>query len=325
VTSPPILRSEAFSAAEADSALRSCGGFLLEVGDHELPWRKALEAARDLFARPRAAKLGFAIEGSPHFRGWSEMHNERDWREQIHLGRELAAAGERPAYLRLEGPNLWPPEPDWRRAIEDYMQAAASRGEAVLQHLSEFLGLSRTPFSHIARDGYLVLKLIGYHPQTQATPSRPGVAPHVDFSWLTLTLQDSPGLEVRTRVRGWELIEPRPGTLWVHAGELLQFATRGRYRAAPHRVVNASIDRTRVSIPLFLNPPLAAEVPLFELRLPHPEAFPAEAGEHVHRVIPPNAPALAFHFGQAEWQRKGLGRWCWDCVSDQASRSSLDG
>jgi isopenicillin N synthase-like dioxygenase len=325
VSAPPILRSETLSAAEADGALRSWGGFMLEVGERELPWRQALEAARDLFARPRSAKLGLAIEGSPHFRGWSEMHNERDWREQLHLGRELPSAGERPAFLRLEGPNLWPSEPDWRRAIGGYMQAAASLGETVLERLTEFLHLSSAPFANVARDGYLVMKLIGYHPQSTSTPTRPGVAPHVDFSWLTLTLQDSPGLEIRTPVRGWALIEPRPGTLWVHAGELLQFASRGRYRAAPHRVINASIERTRVSIPLFLNPPLDAEVPVFEGPTSLPEAFPVEDDEHVHRVIPLNAGAIPFHFGKAEWQRKGLGRWCYECVSDPAASAALDG
>ncbi len=322
MTSPPVMRSSTFSGGEADDALRSWGGFLLEVGEHELPWRQALEAARVLFARPRAAKLGLAIEGSPHFRGWSEMHNERDWREQLHLGRELPAAGEQPAFLRLEGLNLWPSEPGWRHAIESYMQAVASLGETVLERLAEVLELADTPFTHVARDGYLVMKLIGYHPQSMSTAPRPGVAPHVDFSWLTLTLQDSPGLEVRTPARSWTLIEPRPGTLWVHAGELLQFASRGRYRAAPHRVINASIERTRVSIPLFLNPPLDADVPVFACAASLPGA---DNDEHVHRVIPPDASAIPFHFGEAEWQRKGLGRWCSECVVDATASSKLDG
>jgi len=70
---------------------------------------------------------------------------------------------------------------------------------------------------------------------------------------------------------------------------------------------------------------LAAEVPVFESPIPLPEAFSAEDGEHVHRVIPRDAPAIPFHFGKAEWQRKGLGRWCSECASDPAARSTLDG
>jgi hypothetical protein len=244
------------------------------------------------------------------------MHNNRDWREQLHLGRERPASGPSPAFLRLEGPNLWPPDLDFRRTISSYMDATAALGETVLKRLSEALHLDDTPFAGMDGDGYLVMKLIAYHPQTSSTVSRAGVAPHVDFSWLTLTLQDSPGLEVRAPTGGWTLIEPRQGSLWVHAGELLQFATGGRYQAVSHRVINHSIERTRISIPLFMNPPLDAHVPVF-VRPPsrsavHPEVSP----EHVHRVLRPSVPGDPFHFGEAEWRRKGLGRWCADCVPE---------
>lgn len=290
---------------------------MLEVDDRQLPGRQALDAARALFARPRLAKADLAIERSPHFRGWSELHNERDWREQLHLGRERPDAGQTPAFLRLEGPNLWPHEHEWRRAISSYMDSTATLGETVLARLGEALHVEMTPFAGIDRDGYLVMKLIGYHPQASDAAARPGVAPHVDFSWLTLTLQDSPGLEVRARGGQWIRIEPRPQTVWVHAGELLQFATRGRYRAMPHRVINQSTDRTRVSMPLFLNPPLRALVPVL---VGEPSAGEtADPSEHVHHVLSPDAEPVPFHFGEAEWRRKGLGRWCAVCTNPDES------
>ncbi len=319
MSAPPVLNSASLRSADVDAALRAWGGFLLEVGDGQLPWRDVLKAAHDLFARPRAAKTGLAIERSAHFRGWSEMHNQRDWREQIHLGREMPEAGSSPAFLRLEGPNLWPSDPDWRRAVTRYMNAGAALGEAVLARLGEALQLDDAPFAGVGGDGYLVMKLIGYHPQAAPTALRPGVAPHVDFSWLTLTLQDSPGLEVRAPDGRWVLIEPRPATIWVHAGELLQHATRGRCVAAPHRVINQSVERTRVSVPLFLNPPLTTDVPVFGLASP---ASPVGATiredeqDHIHRVLPGQGPYAPFHFGEAEWRRKGLGRWCAACVPD---------
>jgi isopenicillin N synthase-like dioxygenase len=243
------------------------------------------------------------------------MHNERDWREQLHLGRERAAAGATPVFRRLEGPNLWPADPAWRRVIAGYGDAVTALGEAILGAAARALRLDDDPFAGVGRDGYLVMKLIGYHPQASAASVRPGVAPHVDFSWLTLTLQDSPGLEVRAPGGGWTLIAPRSGTLWVHAGELLEHATRGRYRAAPHRVINQSIERTRVSIPIFLNPPLDAYVPVLvaqDMDDGEPD------GEHVHRVLLPDAPAAPFHFGESEWRRKGLGGWCAVCAPPAA-------
>jgi isopenicillin N synthase-like dioxygenase len=308
----PVLQAEALSPEQVDGALRSCGGFLLDTGETQLPWRAALSAAHALFALPRETKQDLAIERSPHFRGWSEMHNERDWRQQMHFGRERPVAGESPPFLLLEGPNLWPADAGWRRTVTDYMHAAAELGETVLRLIASALGLPGRPFDGLARDGYLVMKMIGYHPQDSAT-ARPGVAAHVDFSWLTLTVQDSRGLSVLPPGGNWTVVEPRPGTVWVHAGELLQFATRGRYRALPHRVINQSIDRTRVSIPLFVNPRLTEHVPLFETPGPAGDAPLAEQ-EHIHRVLTASADAAPFHFGEAEWRRKGLGGWCATCA-----------
>jgi isopenicillin N synthase-like dioxygenase len=140
------------------------------------------------------------------------------------------------------------------------------------------------------------------------------VAAHVDFSWITLTLQDSPGLQVRCPGGDWARVDPLADGLWVHAGELLQVASRGVYPATPHRVVNPSLARTRVSLPLFLNPALTGRVePLISVA----SGAPAEdlAGvPHVHRVLDPDAATQPFHFGDAEWRRKGRNGWCHVCA-----------
>jgi isopenicillin N synthase-like dioxygenase len=322
VTSAPVLSSDALSPAAVDAAFRTFGGFHVELGEGEIAWRETIAAAHEFFALPRSVKAELAIEGSAHFRGWSEMHNERDWREQLHLGRELPDAGASPAFLQLEGPNFWPAKPAWRRSIENYSAATSALGERILGSVAAAMGLPITPFAGVGRDGYLVMKLIGYHPQASSQAARPGVAPHVDFSWVTMTLQDSPGLEVRSTAGEWTLIEPRPGMIWVHAGELLQFATRGRYQAAPHRVINHSVARTRVSIPLFVNPPLRGDVPVLAKSKP-PAVETLAVSEHVHRVLPLDAPAVSFHFGDAEWRRKGLGVWCAECAANAAGGRSM--
>ena len=97
---------------------------------------------------------------------------------------------------------------------------------------------------------------------------------------------------------------------------MLQFATRGACIATPHRVVNRSISRSRVSIPVFLNPGLAATVAPLGL----PEAPPRAApdGAHVHHVLDLAAPREAFVFGHAEWRRKGENRWCRLCADTPA-------
>jgi isopenicillin N synthase-like dioxygenase len=307
--SVPVLRADRLAPGDLERALREHGGALLSPSVDPDLCEGALQAARAFFALPTTEKASAAIERSRHFRGWSEMHNERDWREQIHLGQERPAAGEEPPYLRLEGPNLWPPGAPGREAITAYLEAAADLGETLLAHLARELGVPGAPFDGTARDGYILMKLIGYHPQVRGHGHRPGVAAHVDFSWLTLTLQDAPGLEVRGPDGAWVQVEPLPGGLWVHPGELLQFATGGLYQATPHRVINPSLARTRVSIPLFVNPPLGARVEVLR-----PGVAAAAPEEHVHRVLPPGAATDSFLFGPAEWQRKGLNGWCHACA-----------
>lgn len=313
--SVPRLSGEELTAANVGRALRESGGFLVHPSFDAGLCARAVAAAHEFFALPRVLKAATAIERSRHFRGWSEMHNVRDWREQIHLGRERAAAGDAPPFNRLEGPNLWPPSDAWRAVITAYLDAISALGERLLACVAADLGLPASPFAGVGRDGYVLLKLIGYHPQPSAQTQRPGVAAHVDFSWLTLTLQDSAGLEVMSPGGDWTQIEALPGALWVHPGELLQVASGGAFTATPHRVLNPSLDRTRVSLPFFLNPPLTGQVqPLVP---PTSVASPTEAA-HIHRVFPPGAATGAFHFGEAEWLRKGRNGWCHACSPPRA-------
>jgi isopenicillin N synthase-like dioxygenase len=308
---PPVLEERELEPAAIDGALRSFGGFFVAPSGAESLLARMLAASRSFFDRPREEKRGLAIEHSAHFRGWSEMRNPRDWREQLHLGRERPPGGDRPAFRQLEGPNLWPDDAAWRAIVETYTDRATTLGATILVELARALGVDEGLFGNVAGDGYRVVKLIGYHPQPSAGEARSGVAAHVDFSWLTINLQDSAGLEVRCPDGRWAPVEVRPGALWVHCGELLEHATHGRYRATPHRVVNPSTARMRVSIPVFVNPALDAMVPV--LAQVQPAVRAKAPSEHVHRVLDPAASRRPFLFGEAEWRRKGRGGWCFEC------------
>jgi isopenicillin N synthase-like dioxygenase len=321
-----VFDQDALDAGTVDQALRHGGGFLVRLAPaSELPGQM-MAAARSFFALPREKKAALAIEHSAHFRGWSEMQSDRDWREQLHLGLErppATVAG--PAFGRLDGPNLWPADASWRQVVSRYMDAAASLGAQILGRIACALDVAPSRFANVATDGYLVTKLISYHPQPSRQGARPGVAAHVDFSWLTINLQDSPGLEVKRPDGTWAAVAVRPGAVWVHPGELLEHATRGRYQATPHRVLNRSRERARVSIPVFVNPPLDSMVPVLAAESP-PAATLAGAGadagpaggaagnEHVHRVLRTPSQGPAFHFGRAEWRRKGQNGWCFACA-----------
>jgi isopenicillin N synthase-like dioxygenase len=315
----PLLQDDGLEPEALDVALRESGGLLFRLPTAAELLAQTLSVSRTFFLLPHEEKTALAIERSAHFRGWSEMRNERDWREQLHLGRERPAAGDSPTFLRLEGPNLWPNDRCFRDVLSSYMEHTALLGQVILSKLARALRWDgRACFDRVGHAGYLVTKLIGYHAQTSARRVRLGVAPHVDFSWLTINLQDSPGLEIRRPDGTWTPVDVIPGTVWVHIGELLEHATEGRYQATPHRVVNRSNERSRVSVPVFVNPPLDSTVPVLAAPATRVAASvldprPQYYDEHVHRVLQPGRGRQPFHFGTAEWQRKGRGGWCHAC------------
>lgn len=282
---------------------------------------RMLADLRWLFALSEVDKARLAIAHSPHFRGHSRMQNERDHREQIHFGRERAAvAAERWAtapHVRLQGPNLWPADPGFRARTMAYVEAVERVGVRLLHKLAAALGLEATGW--LCDDPYVLAKGIGYHPQPHRTAALRGVAAHLDFSLVTLTLQDDVGgLEVRSPDGRWCAVPSRPATWLVNVGELLQYVSGNRLVATPHRVVNPSLERTRCSLPVFVNPSLATVMQRPGDLLP----VAPEGDEHVHAVLDPESPPAELAFGPAEWRRKGENVWCRRCVSAPPPRAA---
>lgn len=272
--------------------------------------------AEQFFALPHNEKQQTSIQNSPHFRGYSEMFNARDWREQIHFGREQEAwSRHASAYAQLRGPNLWPAAlPTWRKQVCELLRDLETAGRDILSAIARCLGVPPLLWMPADEEPYLLLKMIRYLPPPDGQP-RSGVAPHVDFSWITLLLQDETGgLEARMPSGDWVAVPPVAGTLVVNIGEVLAAATGNEIPATPHRVVNRASSQSRISMPFFLNPALDRVI---QPGLTN-ECPTATSGEHVHRVFR-EVPRAALVFGEAEWRRKGLGVWCADCVTDPAS------
>lgn len=293
-------------------ACSSTGFFYLK--NHGIPpalINAVLRQANRFFDLPDAVKENMHIRHSAHFRGYSQMKNERDWREQAHFSLELPEpAGNLPDCYRLTGPNLWPEnaDPAFQRTIPEYLDAVQKLGETLLQAMAASLTLPETAFAHSGSDlPYTLLKLICYYAQPNAIYDRPGVAAHCDWSWLTILLQDEVGgLEILRPEGTWQAAPPQPETLSVNLGELMEIATKGLYHATAHRVINPSEQNRRVSIPVFINPPLSHNI----RRIVQQNSRTPVPTEHVHRVVAEGQFPDDFNFGESEWNRKGRGLWC---------------
>jgi isopenicillin N synthase-like dioxygenase len=303
------------------------GAFYL--AHHSVPaalCEEVLDGSRAFFDLPLEDKIGINIRKSEHFRGYSDMSNGRDWREQVHLGLEqpkMACEPDAPAPWRLRGPNLWPARLGvvWRATMLSFLSGVGALGHRLLAALAMAAKLPEGHLNHSPQDTpYLLMKLICYYSQSPGKPFRDGVAPHCDWSLLTFLLQREAGLQVQTRRGQWLDVPPISDTLVVNLGELMEVVTSGHFYATPHRVRNASCDKPRISIPVFINPGLhsvIAPVPMPDdsggsLRSGPIRTVYGDPTPHIHRVVDPGKPITPFVFGDSEWQRKGLGRWCYE-------------
>jgi isopenicillin N synthase-like dioxygenase len=251
-------------------------GFFYLTG-HALPdalTRQVLTLGRRFFDLPEADKLAIENVRSAQFRGYTRIGHEltrglTDWREQLDIGAERPAPElppGAPAWLRLNGPNLWPAAlPEFRPTLLDFQSRLTALALRLLGAFAVALAQAPDVFDPVLAELPTVLiKLIRY-PGREIASSEQGVGPHKDTGFLTFVLQDvQSGLEVAGEA-GWIKAPPLPGTLVVNIGEMLELATNGYLRANVHRVVSPPAGTDRLSVAYFLNPRLDATVPLLKL------------------------------------------------------------
>lgn len=261
--------------SELRSAARDVGFFYLR--GHGVPdtlERDLVSLSHRLFALAEPDKLAVEMIHSPHFRGYTRAGREltrgqRDWREQIDFGSELAAVSDTrdEPWLRLRGPNLWPAAlPELRPVVVDWQRALTGVAIELLEAFALALGQPQDVFAPIYRGAPNEhLKIIRY-PGRDQTESEQGVGAHKDSGFLTLLLQDDVGgLQVEDANGGWIDAKPIPGTFVVNIGEILELASNGYLRATVHRVVTPAAGRERLSIAYFFGADLSASVPLLDL------------------------------------------------------------
>jgi isopenicillin N synthase-like dioxygenase len=228
----------------------------------------AFAAARRFFALPDADKRAVEMLRSPHFRGYTRTGGELtrgqvDWREQIDLGAERPTwdGPDAPAYMRLEGPNLWPDaQPELRQVFTDWERRCTVVARRLMQAWALSLGGAADLFDAMFGDRpSTLIKLIRYPGREERGQ---GVGAHQDPGVLTLLMIEpgKGGLQVE-RDGAWLDAPAVPGAFVVNIGELMEVATDGYLKATVHRVESPPPGETRLSIPFFFNPALDSTVP----------------------------------------------------------------
>ena len=198
------------------------------------------------FALPEEVKATIDKRRSPHFRGWERVgaeltNNQPDYREQLDVSTENPSYGleAEPPYLRLDGPNQWLPDeilPGFHAIVNEFLERLGGLANELMAAMSLGLGLGERYLRDLFGERPLSFaKLINYPP----TPAgQAGVNAHHDAGFLTLLVQhDVGGLQAQNPQGEWIDVTPRPGSLVVNLGEMLQAITGNYFVATTHRVI----------------------------------------------------------------------------------------
>jgi len=177
--------------------------------------------------------------------------------------REAAEAAGQPAFMRLQGPNLWPAEPAvFRPAVEQMFTSMGGVCSELMRGAALALGQPEDVFAPYFADADTAMKLkCCSYPTAESTacgaePESHGVGPHKDYGFLAVIESDVAGLQVLDRKGEWFSVPLLEGAFVVNGGELLELASGGAFMAATHRVAatGADVGRARLSLCFFYNP-----------------------------------------------------------------------
>lgn len=190
--------------------------------------------------------------------------------------------------------NQWLDEvaiPGFRDAIEQYYRAVRQLALDLLPIYAVALDLEADFFAPGFLDPFWRLRLTHYPPFAPSADDEFGIAPHVDTTFFTLLLQDSPGLIIHSAERDRWIKAPRVENAFVvNSGELLKQWSNDRFLSTRHFANNAEATKDRYSIPFFFN--ATADFPMECL----PSCFDA--------ANPPKYPTISYLESQAAVQRE---------------------
>lgn len=258
----PVVTLARLDPGEIVESLETCGVVVVDrSGTGQAEFDRLCALARTYFEQPDDVKRSNAMSryGSA-WRGWFGVGDELtaghpDAKEGLYFGSDLT--NDEPGVVArrpMHGANPEPTGvPELREAVADWMKVATAIGLDLLSAVALGLGLHGDWFTeNWCAEPTLLFRIFRYPGVDASAEASQGVGRHTDYGLLTVLANDGvPGLEVE--IDGdWVAMPSDPHLLVVNVGDMLERATAGRLRSAPHRVVSSTRDR--YSFPLFVDP-----------------------------------------------------------------------
>ncbi len=300
-------------AAAIDDAYTNVGfAYIINHGVPQTLIDNLFAASAQFHALPRAAKM--AIEVNEFHRGFIPINTSTtrtssiakvtkpNQSESFMLMHELAA--DDPDLLvgaPLAGPNQWPTGlPGFRDAVTAYNDAMIGLARKIVQAISIALGGELTDLdAHFARPTTF-LRMLYYPPQPPQSPDDLyGSAPHTDYGFITILVQDEVGgLQVRNVAGDWVDAPDMPGAFVMNSADILHRWSNGRFISTPHRVINRS-GRARYSNPFFFDPDMHTEI------IPLPNCVTADNLRRCESIIYGDYLMARLHANHEQHQERG--------------------
>tara|TARA_Y100000992_G_scaffold185571_1_gene125520 strand:+ start:3057 stop:3971 length:915 start_codon:yes stop_codon:yes gene_type:complete len=220
-----------------------------------------LKTYKAFFDLPLEEKNKINMDLTSSNRGWGAPRGEQVNREYNPDYKEIFDTGPHQKVkdefrdLTYYSKNLWPDQlPFFENNVNNYYDLCTQIGMNVLSFIERSLGLSENFFRDKFENPMSLLRCNYYSPRKSSLSNKDyGIAPHTDYGCLTILLTDNnPGLEIKNPSNQWELVAPEEGEVIVNFGDMLEFWSKKKIKATPHRVFGNNNER--FSIPFFFNP-----------------------------------------------------------------------
>ena len=147
--------------------------------------------------------------------------------------------------------------PTFRSTVTEYNDAITALSVKLLPIYATALGLEPDFFDTAFAPPFTRLRMTHYpavDPAVESNTDELGIQPHVDTTFMTLLVQDSPGLTIfHTPKQQWLNVPAIADAIVVNTGELLKTWTNDRFLSVRH-FANVQLGATsRYSIPFFVN------------------------------------------------------------------------
>jgi len=247
------------AAVELGKANRNTGFFILSGhGVPENSIEDAFEQARRFHDLPVETKLALGMD-QPDFPirgvGYLPFKNRKlPHRPRGNLNEAFLLKRDQEITL---ADNLWPSEhnlPGFRKSVEQYASCLENLALTLLPIYARALHMEKTFFEPAFTNPFYRLRMTHYPDFSRDSSDQFGIAPHVDTSFFTLLIQDSPGLCIFSEKRQcWVCVPMIPGAIIVNTGELLKQWSNDEFISVKHFANNNLSGVSRYSTPFFFN------------------------------------------------------------------------